>query len=521
MALQWDKTFHDIVAGKSLLQNMLNSSPYAVKNNPLFSPETIEDLKNYKFSLSVYDANVSIGFAATEGSTTGVSSSTFIFRNTPDAFDDVNPNRTSVTQTRGGLWIEDFGSGIREMSLSGNTGFRKLNLGTATDTSEYNMDGKQICTKLVTFFQRYNKNRKAYLESGIGIDSGLSGDYRKYLMILSIYGERTASGASNTFLIVHPMSYKISRSKQSPMLYFYDIKLVVLGDMDEYLGKNNFADEYKDHVANLNDYTLRINKTISSYNQYWATYMVAQQKVKDIFKYVGGGDFGLGKLESNLTGFYSWLNIPKTTNLGIDLSSLVSVASSIAEVTVKVLDDINNNICGAGYYKTGNISPDQLSMTIAVAQANGNTATSVITETAAKAVVASSVKKNSNPNILGNDEYNKNTETALAAIKDRNRVTNSVPKCNFSFDDLNNLVGNQLPSQILILEQLAHQLAPSSFLGADTAIFNLVRELRQTQACLSNFRSFKEFFENGFNDYVQNARAQLMDSGCATTIKVE
>jgi hypothetical protein len=132
------------------------------------------------------------------------------FRGTPEDLKISVPSRTTVTQTRGGYWIDDFGVGVRELSIKGVTGYKKL---PVQGNGNKKMDGRQLIDELSDIYNQYNKRRKALYED--------NKDFRQIKLIIHLFMD-------GLHLVVHPTNFSISRSKASPLMYSYDISFIVI-----------------------------------------------------------------------------------------------------------------------------------------------------------------------------------------------------------------------------------------------------------------------------------------------------
>lgn len=168
--------------------------------HPLLSTESFEKLNNRKIKLFMLDLT-DPSAAHPEW--------VYNFRNSPDEFVELNPSRSGVTQARGGYWVEDFGPGIKEIQVRGHTGFKKLNLDGET------LDGKQSFNKLKGLYTEYNDMRRSKYD--------LSEDFRKIKMVFHM-------AADDVTVVVHPMNFTVKRSKSNPLLYMYEMRLIVLGN---------------------------------------------------------------------------------------------------------------------------------------------------------------------------------------------------------------------------------------------------------------------------------------------------
>lgn len=118
----------------------------------------------------------------------------------PEEYNQVEPNRITVTQTLGGAFIDAFGAGLLEISFKGTTGF---------------------------------KNRTGQPDDGFNKFKELAS------LIRSVYSSAT-QGAQVTELLkfynytdeeywdTYPERFALLRSKSKPLLYGYDVRLIGL-----------------------------------------------------------------------------------------------------------------------------------------------------------------------------------------------------------------------------------------------------------------------------------------------------
>jgi hypothetical protein len=168
----------------------------------------------------------------------------YYFRNTPDDIVDTRPARSSVTPTRGGMWLEDFGSGIREISLKGHTGFKKMRWVNSTEE----LDGKQLMERLAELIMVYRQERVNRVNNG--------GNLRSLLMVFHYF-------MNNVNVIVHPMQFRILQSKSSPLLYSYEITFTVLGEYTD-LNINMESDPASYYLANPEERAMMIYQKLLS-----------------------------------------------------------------------------------------------------------------------------------------------------------------------------------------------------------------------------------------------------------------
>ena len=183
-------------------------------NGPLLSGETQEAFSHRLIRIDLVYSGSNKNVASV------ITSAVCYLRGTPDELTSSIPTRTGVSQTRGGIWIEDFGRGVSELTMRGITGMRRLPHGKTGEIK----DGRQIYKELMFVYDTYLNTRKQLYETG--------GDIRDVQM-------RFHMPMNDWSLIVHPRTWVIRQSKVNPMTYSYEINLIVLG---EFAGKNEDVD---------------------------------------------------------------------------------------------------------------------------------------------------------------------------------------------------------------------------------------------------------------------------------------
>ncbi len=118
----------------------------------------------------------------------------------------VEPSRATVQQTLGGAWLDNFGPGIRQVNISGHTGWRG---GLAED-------GMAAFKKLNnTVFTGWHEKRRLAIKAGR--------DPERVQLIF-------ADLLDDFVYVVAPMSFTLRRNKQSPLLMQYQISMLVLSE---------------------------------------------------------------------------------------------------------------------------------------------------------------------------------------------------------------------------------------------------------------------------------------------------
>jgi hypothetical protein len=126
----------------------------------------------------------------------------------PEDLTRTDPSRTTIQQSLGGAWGDDFGGGVPTINISGNTGW-------LSDAS--NTDGVQRFIDLkTTVFDQWHAKRLAAYQSG-------GHPNLVVLMFTDALDQFTSS--------VMPGQFVLRRSKSRPLLMQYQIPMTVLSDV--------------------------------------------------------------------------------------------------------------------------------------------------------------------------------------------------------------------------------------------------------------------------------------------------
>jgi hypothetical protein len=124
----------------------------------------------------------------------------------PEELTRTEPSRLQVNQTLGGAWADSFGAGLAKISLSGHCGWR----------GSFFIPGEDAFYALrETVFQAWHDRRSQAAQSGADPSA-----VRLYY----------ADTLNDIRCEVAPLSFALRRSKASPLLYRYQISLVVLDE---------------------------------------------------------------------------------------------------------------------------------------------------------------------------------------------------------------------------------------------------------------------------------------------------
>lgn len=118
----------------------------------------------------------------------------------PEEYDQSEPVRSTVTQTKAGAWIDDFGPGLVSIYMKGSTGMQ---------------NGFERFKALRKILRDYNSQKKPGQE------------VKKEMTFYNYTDEES--------WIVHPdpSGFKLFRSKSNPLLFMYEIRLICLRPASE------------------------------------------------------------------------------------------------------------------------------------------------------------------------------------------------------------------------------------------------------------------------------------------------
>jgi hypothetical protein len=125
----------------------------------------------------------------------------------PEEVTRTDPSRTTVQQTLGGAWGDEFGAGIATINISGNTGWR-------SDSSAKDGIQRLIDLKSTVFDQWHARRLAAY-------QSGGNPDFVQ-LMYVDALDQFTSQ--------VIPGQFVLRRSRSRPLLAQYQIPMTVISD---------------------------------------------------------------------------------------------------------------------------------------------------------------------------------------------------------------------------------------------------------------------------------------------------
>lgn len=125
----------------------------------------------------------------------------------PEELSIIEPSRANVQQTLGGAWLDNFGPGVKQINMSGHTGWRAM---------YGEEDGFSLFQKLKkTVFDEWHSRRVAAIEAGRNPD----------LVQLVFVDE-----LDEVIYVVVPMVFSLRRSKSRPLLMQYQINMLAVSD---------------------------------------------------------------------------------------------------------------------------------------------------------------------------------------------------------------------------------------------------------------------------------------------------
>jgi hypothetical protein len=128
----------------------------------------------------------------------------YIFFLRPEEVTYTHPTRTTIVQTLGGAWVDDFGEGLVEITLSGHTGWRP---GNTIGGEEAFLLLRNGC------FQLYHQMRMQAAASGNDPDTV------RMIFVDTLH---------MTSYVVYPLSMQTRKNKAQPLLYKYQLRLTGL-----------------------------------------------------------------------------------------------------------------------------------------------------------------------------------------------------------------------------------------------------------------------------------------------------
>lgn len=118
----------------------------------------------------------------------------------PETYEQSEPGKMTITQTKGGAFVEAFGAGIIEITISGTTGFKNR-----TQQAE-------------SGYKKFKELRNLIKSVYDDVEDG-----REIKDLLKFYNY-----TDNEYYMTYPDKFELSRSKSQPLLYKYTIHLYVI-----------------------------------------------------------------------------------------------------------------------------------------------------------------------------------------------------------------------------------------------------------------------------------------------------
>lgn len=135
---------------------------------------------------------------------------TYRFRVNPDDYTKEIPHRTAIVKTQSRVVFEDYGSDVKTITFSGQTGLK----------GRRDLDGKIKNGK-----DKLDELEKIVLDYGNTAGSGNKSSYEMFFYNLT--------DDESYKVHIAPQGFKVSRSKDESLLYRYEISLVIIGEAGE------------------------------------------------------------------------------------------------------------------------------------------------------------------------------------------------------------------------------------------------------------------------------------------------
>jgi hypothetical protein len=120
----------------------------------------------------------------------------------PEEYSQSETNRVTVTQTKGGAWVDEFGAGLPTITFKGTTGFKN---GTKSGTTGYTKFN-ELRTQIRDIYDRVSPGTVIPDNKEVYFYNYTDGDY----------------------WVVVPKTFELMRTVARPLLYTYNIELICL-----------------------------------------------------------------------------------------------------------------------------------------------------------------------------------------------------------------------------------------------------------------------------------------------------
>lgn len=245
----------------------------------------------------------------------------------PEDLSYPEPSRITTHQTLGKAWVDNYGEGLKRLTISGNTGWR----GEGLIMVEDGIERFQILRQVV--FEKWHQLRQTKLENGDDPND-----------VKLIYADKL----NDICCTVVPISFTLKRSKSRPLLMMYNIVMdVVDADAsDAYISMLDTAlivdeiaalDSFGASINNLGDFAKNLNlmtgiAAVSSMVKFVGMTKKVMETVSDAYK--SGGIVNA---------------VLKTSAIGISGVG-VNVCRSLCQMVGLPQDTLHNLMWGASVY---------------------------------------------------------------------------------------------------------------------------------------------------------------------------
>jgi len=128
----------------------------------------------------------------------------------PEDLSYTHPTRASAVNTLGGAYVDDFGTGIVEISLRGNTGYKMGMLQDITGAIGLDAGDVMLFNLRTAIVDSYHQKRLDYARAGQDPE-------RVELLLVDTL--------NMALWVVYPRQFQLQRSRQRPLLYQYVLQM--------------------------------------------------------------------------------------------------------------------------------------------------------------------------------------------------------------------------------------------------------------------------------------------------------
>lgn len=236
----------------------------------------------------------------------------------PENFSQTEPARITVTQTKGGMFVDHFGAGVTTITIAGTTGYKHRVVQVSKDPNFAELEsGQQEFLRLRKMYRDWMDNSTDPTAEGVSNPNPAQMRFHNW--------------ADNESYLVAINTFTLQRAVGRPLLYQYNIQLTVIRPLDEqekriepdvtdmlgdkdrnsifYNNLNNslgyFVNVSKGVIPNLSDAMLTFANNLNKGLQYFDNALGVLQPITTVFSQIGDFTRNLGMVVNGIAKFIS------------------------------------------------------------------------------------------------------------------------------------------------------------------------------------------------------------------------